>query len=135
MLIRVQGLDARPVCLILLGHLAKIKCSICSYQFNIWYVDHWSTDIKSMFLRDCDLPACWRPVLLDTALQAAVIENPQSSPQSLQLQHENSYVTTYMNFTFSARHLTRLHNGQSVTQHAAPQHPGCLRCGVSVWRV
>jgi hypothetical protein len=26
-----------------LGLLAKIKCSICSYQFNIWYVGHRST--------------------------------------------------------------------------------------------
>jgi len=24
----------------LLGLLAKIKCSICSYQFNIWYGRH-----------------------------------------------------------------------------------------------
>ena len=29
-----------------LGLLAKIKCSICSYQFNIWYVGHRSHDIK-----------------------------------------------------------------------------------------
>ena len=27
-------------CGILLGLLAKIKCSICSYQFNIWYTGH-----------------------------------------------------------------------------------------------
>jgi hypothetical protein len=26
-----------------LGLLAKIKCSICSYQFHIWYVSQWST--------------------------------------------------------------------------------------------
>jgi len=24
----------------LLGLLAKIKCSICSYQLNLWYVAH-----------------------------------------------------------------------------------------------
>ena len=24
----------------LLGLMAKIKCSICSYQFNIWYAGH-----------------------------------------------------------------------------------------------
>jgi len=34
---------------ILLGLLAKIKCSICSYQFNIWYPDHWSGDINLIF--------------------------------------------------------------------------------------
>jgi hypothetical protein len=32
-----------------LGLLAKIKCSICSYQFNIWYVDHVSTSILNLF--------------------------------------------------------------------------------------
>jgi hypothetical protein len=32
-----------------LGLLAKIKCSICSYQFNVWYVGHWSTTILNLF--------------------------------------------------------------------------------------
>ena len=30
--------------------MAKIKCSICSYQFNIWYVGHVSTQILIWFL-------------------------------------------------------------------------------------
>ena len=30
----------------LLGLLAKIKCSICSYQFNIWYVLYLRTEKK-----------------------------------------------------------------------------------------
>ena len=30
--------------------MAKIKCSICSYQFNIWYVAHWVTHILIWFL-------------------------------------------------------------------------------------
>lgn len=30
--------------------MAKIKCSICSYQFNIWYVGHVSTHILIWFL-------------------------------------------------------------------------------------
>ena len=34
----------------LLGLMAKIKCSICSYQFNIWYVAHWVTHILIWFL-------------------------------------------------------------------------------------
>ena len=34
---------------ILLGLLAKIKCSICSYQFNIWYTGHWLVDINLIF--------------------------------------------------------------------------------------
>ena len=34
----------------LLGRMAKIKCSICSYQFNIWYVGHVSTHILIWFL-------------------------------------------------------------------------------------
>ena len=34
----------------LLGLMAKIKCSICSYQFNIWYVGHVSTHILIWFL-------------------------------------------------------------------------------------
>lgn len=29
--------------------LAKIKCSICSYQFNIWYVGHVLTSILNLF--------------------------------------------------------------------------------------
>jgi hypothetical protein len=32
-----------------LGLLAKIKCSICSYQFNIWYVGHALTLILNLF--------------------------------------------------------------------------------------
>ena len=36
-------------CGILLGLLAKIKCSICSYQFNIWYTGHWLVDINLIF--------------------------------------------------------------------------------------
>ena len=32
-----------------LGLLAKIKCSICSYQFNIWYAVIYSFDIKCIF--------------------------------------------------------------------------------------
>ena len=34
---------------ILLGLLAKIKCSICSYQFNIWYTGHCLVDINLIF--------------------------------------------------------------------------------------
>ena len=34
----------------LLGLLAKIKCSICSYQLNIWYVFHRKTHILNWFL-------------------------------------------------------------------------------------
>ena len=37
------------LCGILLGLLAKIKCSICSYQFNIWYTGHWLVDINLIF--------------------------------------------------------------------------------------
>ena len=29
----------------LLGLLAKIKCSICSYQLNLWYVTHGVTRV------------------------------------------------------------------------------------------
>ena len=29
----------------LLGLLAKIKCSICSYQLNLWYVAHGVTRV------------------------------------------------------------------------------------------
>ena len=34
----------------LLGLLAKIKCSICSYQFNIWYTAHRVASILNWFL-------------------------------------------------------------------------------------
>jgi len=34
----------------LLGLMAKIKCSICSYQFNIWYAGHSSAHILIWFL-------------------------------------------------------------------------------------
>ena len=34
----------------LLGLLAKIKCSICSYQFNIWYTTHRVVSILNWFL-------------------------------------------------------------------------------------
>ena len=40
---------ARPV-LSLLGLLAKIKCSICSYQLNIWYESHGLSSILNWFL-------------------------------------------------------------------------------------
>ena len=29
----------------------RSKCSICSYQLNIWYVVHWTTTILNWFLR------------------------------------------------------------------------------------
>ena len=31
------------------GLLAKIRCNICSYQLNIWYVDHMFTLILNLF--------------------------------------------------------------------------------------
>ena len=34
----------------LLGLMAKIKCSICSYQFNIWYAGHSPAQILIWFL-------------------------------------------------------------------------------------
>ena len=34
----------------LLGLMAKIKCSICSYQFNIWYAGHRPAQILIWFL-------------------------------------------------------------------------------------
>ena len=34
----------------LLGLMAKIKCSICSYQFNIWYAGHCLAHILIWFL-------------------------------------------------------------------------------------
>ncbi len=34
----------------LLGLMAKIKCSICSYQFNIWYAGHRPAHILIWFL-------------------------------------------------------------------------------------
>jgi hypothetical protein len=34
----------------LLGLMAKIKCSICSYQFNIWYAGHRLAHILILFL-------------------------------------------------------------------------------------
>ena len=34
----------------LLGLMAKIKCSICSYQFNIWYAGHSPAHILIWFL-------------------------------------------------------------------------------------
>ena len=40
----------RPRKLSLLGLMAKIKCSICSYQFNIWYAGHRPAHILIWFL-------------------------------------------------------------------------------------
>ena len=40
----------RPRKLSLLGLMAKIKCSICSYQFNIWYAGHSLAHILIWFL-------------------------------------------------------------------------------------
>ena len=34
----------------LLGLLAKIKCSICSYQLNLWYGGHWPPSRLNLFL-------------------------------------------------------------------------------------
>ena len=39
-----------PPKLSLLGLMAKIKCSICSYQFNIWYAGHVPAHILIWFL-------------------------------------------------------------------------------------
>jgi len=37
----------------------RSKCSICSYQLNIWYVPHWGTTILNWFLdMDRALGAC-----------------------------------------------------------------------------
>jgi len=37
----------------------RSKCSICSYQLNIWYVLHWSTTILNWFLDlGDDIGAC-----------------------------------------------------------------------------
>jgi len=41
---------AGPDTLSLLGLMAKIKCSICSYQFNIWYAGHSPAQILIWFL-------------------------------------------------------------------------------------
>ena len=35
----------------LLGLLAKIKCSICSYQLNLWYVDNCRLWVLSVFFK------------------------------------------------------------------------------------
>ena len=44
----VQGQDINiPY---LLGLLAKIKCSICSYQLNLWYGGHWPPSRLNLFL-------------------------------------------------------------------------------------
>ena len=43
-------LHHRPRKLSLLGLMAKIKCSICSYQFNIWYAGHSLAHILIWFL-------------------------------------------------------------------------------------
>jgi len=46
----------------LLGLLAKIKCSICSYQLNIWYAAHWVAHILNWFLElGCGKGACLVP--------------------------------------------------------------------------
>lgn len=46
----------------LLGLLAKIKCSICSYQLNIWYAAHWAAHILNWFLElGCGKEACLVP--------------------------------------------------------------------------
>lgn len=46
----------------LLGLLAKIKCSICSYQLNIWYAAHWVAHILNWFLElGCGKEACLVP--------------------------------------------------------------------------
>ena len=46
----------------LLGLLAKIKCSICSYQLNIWYAAHWVAHILNWFLElGCGNEACLVP--------------------------------------------------------------------------
>ena len=37
----VEKFSWEPLMASLLGLLAKIKCSICSYQLNIWYGTHW----------------------------------------------------------------------------------------------
>ena len=42
--------SASPLPLSLLGLMAKIKCSICSYQFNIWYAGHRPAHILIWFL-------------------------------------------------------------------------------------
>ena len=42
--------NSRFLPLSLLGLMAKIKCSICSYQFNIWYAGHSLAHILIWFL-------------------------------------------------------------------------------------
>ena len=42
----------------LLGLLAKIKCSICSYQLNLWYVDNCRLWVLSVFFKQSTDTKC-----------------------------------------------------------------------------
>ena len=41
-----------------LGLLAKIKCSICSYQFNIWYTGNAQYSILNEFFWGASINLC-----------------------------------------------------------------------------
>ena len=42
----------------------RSKCSICSYQFNIWYIPHWGTIMMTDFLNWRWLEACFHFVFM-----------------------------------------------------------------------
>ena len=70
----------------LLGLLAKIKCSICSYQLNIWYAAHWAAHILNWFLElGCGKEACLVPATgcLGIALPPSVAHFPLGKKYSI----------------------------------------------------
>ena len=75
-----------PIAVSLLGLLAKIKCSICSYQLNIWYAAHWVAHILNWFLElGCGKGACLVP-----ATGCLGIALPPSTAHFLREDHINN---------------------------------------------
>ena len=75
----------------LLGLLAKIKCSICSYQLNIWYAAHWVAHILNWFLElGCGKGACLVP-----ATGCLGIALPPSTAHFLREDHINNKKTFF----------------------------------------
>ena len=86
--LRQLVLRAAKMLPILLGLLAKIKCSICSYQFNIWYTGNAQYSILNEFFWGATTELCLHSGSKDGHGQAQRRGRPPLSLHSAQFVEE-----------------------------------------------
>ena len=73
----------------LLGLLAKIKCSICSYQLNLWYGGHWPPSRLNSFLDRVEDNPIYRTLAQVTSAWHTTAESCWCFGTSFQLKQKN----------------------------------------------